>query len=132
MSWPKNEPYRWGELIRTISSVISTLCLIVIAAGLVSASVYTLNIVHVLEHNHGTIGSLLNDGEKALESAHNLLQSSQLDPIMVDFHNLVSAMLQLSEEMAAMDMESMLQESEAWRNMSSSTMVKMAKAVLEL
>tara|TARA_B110000091_G_C13369105_1_gene291454 strand:- start:38 stop:436 length:399 start_codon:yes stop_codon:yes gene_type:complete len=132
MSWPVKNATPCEEQIRTISAVISAICLVVIAVGLVSAGVYTVNVVHTLEHNHGNLGSMMNDGKEALKSAHNLLQSNQLNPMMDDFHNLVSTMTRLSEEMAAMDINRMLHESETWRNMSSGAMIKMAKAVLEL
>ena len=52
MSWPVKNATPCEEQIRTISSVISAICLVVIAVGLVSAGVYTVNIVHTLEHNH--------------------------------------------------------------------------------
>ena len=132
MSWPVKNATPCAEQIRTISSVITAICLVVITVGLVSAGVKTVNIVHKLEHNHGNLGSLMNDGKEALQSAHNLLQSNQLNPMLDDFHNLVSTMTQLSEEMATMDINRMLHESETWRNMSSSAVIKMAKVFLEL
>jgi len=132
MSWPDKSTITWQEQVRTIASIVSALCLIVITVAIVSASVYTVHIVSSIEQNHSNLGSMVNDGKEALQSANHFLQASQMNPLMEDFHNLIGVMGQLAKSIDKIEVQRVLGESEAWRNMSSHAMVKIAKSILEL
>jgi len=132
MSWPNKPVITWQEQVRTVASVLSALCLVAITVAIVSAGVYTVNVVSSLEENHSNLGSMVSDGKEALQSANHFLQASQMNPLLQDFHNLIEVMDQLSKSINNIEVKRVLGESEAWRNMSSHAMVKLAKSILEL
>lgn len=132
MSWPTKPSVTWQEQLRTISSVISAVCLVAITIALVSVGVYTVNIVTSLEENHSNLGSIVEDGKHMMTSANHFLQASQMNPLLQDFHNLIEVMAQLAKSIETIEVRKVLDESEAWRNMSTHAMVKIAKSILEL
>lgn len=132
MSWPTKPSVTWQEQLRTISSVISAVCLVAITIALVSVGVYTVNIVTSLEENHSNLGSIVEDGKHMMTSANHFLQASQMNPLLQDFHNLIEVMAQLAQSIETIEVRKVLDESEAWRNMSTHAMVKIAKSILEL
>ena len=132
MSWPNKPVITWQEQVRTVASVLSALCLVAITVAIVSAGVYTVHVVSSLEENHSNLGSMVSDGKEALQSANHFLQASQMNPLLQDFHNLIEVMGQLSKSIDNIEVQRVLGESEAWRNMSSNAMVKLAKSILEL
>lgn len=133
MSWSSKPPsITWQEQVRTISTVIAAYCLVTITIALVTAGVYTVNIVSSLEENHSSLGSMVSDAKQSLESANHFLKSSQMNPLLQDFHNLIGVMSQLAASIDKIHVEQVLDESEAWRNMSTHALVKIAKTILEL
>ena len=132
MSWPNKSIITWQEQVRTVAAVVSAVCLVAITVAIVSASVYTVHVVTSIEENHSNLGSMVNDGKEALQSANHFLQASQMNPLMEDFHNLVGVMGQLAKSIDSIEVQRVLGESEAWRNMSSHAMIKLAKTILEL
>jgi len=132
MSWPTKPSVTWQEQLRTISSVISAVCLVAITIALVSVGVYTVNIVTSLEENHSNLGSIVEDGKHMMTSANHFLQASQMNPLLQDFHNLIEVMAQLAKSIETIEVRKVLDESEAWRNMSTHAMVNIAKSILEL
>ena len=91
-----------------------------------------MNIVSSLEENHSSLGSMVSDAKQSLESANHFLKSSQMNPLLQDFHNLIGVMSQLAASIDKIHVEQVLDESEAWRNMSTHALVKIAKTILEL
>jgi hypothetical protein len=85
-----------------------------------------------LEENHSNFGSMMNDGKHIMTSANHFLQASQMNPLLQDFHNLIEVMAQLAKSIDKIEVERVLGESEAWRNMSTNAMTKIAKSILEL
>jgi len=132
MPWPEKPTITWQEQVRTASAIVSALCLVAITVAIVSAGVYTVHIVTSLEENHSNLGSMMSDGKEALQSANHFLQASQMNPLLQDFHNLIEVMGQLAGSIDKIEVERILGESEAWRNMSTNAMVKIAKSILEL
>mgnify|MGYP006139910289 CR=1 FL=1 len=132
MPWPEASRVTWQEQVRTISTVVSALCLVAITIAIVSAGVYTVHVVTSLETNHNNLGSMMSDGKEALQSANHFLQGSQMNPLLQDFHNLIEVMAQLAKSIEQIEIQKVLGESEAWRNMSSHAMVKIARSILEL
>ena len=100
--------------------------------AMISAGVYTVNVVSQLEKNPSEIGDIVQNSKEAIHSANLLLKSSQMNPLMEDFHNLIGVMSQLATSIDDMRVQQILSESVAWRNMSSQAMVKFAKTILEL
>ena len=99
---------------------------------MVSAGIYTVNVVSQIQNDPSEIGDIVQNSKEALQSANHLLQSSQMDPLLNDFHNLIGVMSQLATSINEMQVRQVLSEAEAWRNMSSHAMVKLAKTILEL
>lgn len=132
MPWPEKSTITCWEKVRTFSAAVSMVCLVAIAVALISAGVYTVHVVTSLEENHNNLGSMMSDGKEALQSANHFLQASQMNPLLQDFHNLIEVMAQLAKSIDKIEVERVLGESEAWRNMSTNAMVKIAKSILEL
>jgi len=132
MTWPEKRSVSWQEMIRTISSLVSAICLLTMTVAMISAGVYTVNVVSQLEKNPSEIGDIVQNSKEAIHSANLLLKSSQMNPLMEDFHNLIGVMSQLATSIDDMRVQQILSESVAWRNMSSQAMVKFAKTILEL
>ena len=132
MPWPEKPRITWQEQLRTISTVVSALCLVAITIAIASAGVYIVHIVTSIEEKHSNLGSMMSDGKEALQSANHFLQGSQMNPLMQDFHNLIEVMAQLAKSIDKIEVQKVLGESEAWRNMSSHAMVKIAKSILGL
>lgn len=132
MPWPDKSTITCWEKVRTVSAAVSMVCLVAIIVAIVSASVYTVHIVTSLEENHNNLGSIVSDAKEALQSANHFLQASQMNPLLQDFHNLIEVMAQLAKSIDKIEVQRVLGESEAWRNMSTNAMVKIAKSILEL
>lgn len=132
MSWPEKSSVTWQEQVRTISSVISAVCLLVLTVAIISAGVYTVNVVSSLEEHPNNLAAMMQNGKEAIESANHFLKSSQMDPLLRDFHNLIGVMSQLSDSMNELHVKEVLNEAENWRNMSNHAMVKLAKTILEM
>jgi len=131
MAWPAKSSVSWQEQIRTISSVISALCLLTLTVAVVSAGVYTVNIVSSIQQNPGDLGAMVQNGREAIESANDLLKSEQLDPLLQDFHNLIGVMQQLAHSIDELRVQEVLSEAETWRNMSQHALVHLANSILQ-
>ena len=132
MPWPDKPTITCWEKVRTISTAVSMVCLVAITIAIASACIYTVHTVISLEENHSNLGSMMNDGKHIMTSANHFLQASQMNPLLQDFHNLIEVMAQLAKSIDKIEVKRVLGESEAWRNMSSHAMVKIAKSILEL
>lgn len=131
MAWPAKSSVSWQEQIRTVSSVISALCLLTLTVAVVSAGVYTVNIVSSIQQNPGDLGAMVQNGREAIESANDLLKSEQLDPLLQDFHNLIGVMQQLAHSIDELRVQEVLSEAETWRNMSQHALVHLANSILQ-
>tara|TARA_B100001059_G_scaffold220480_1_gene242546 strand:+ start:149 stop:568 length:420 start_codon:yes stop_codon:yes gene_type:complete len=131
MPWPDKASVTWQEQVRTMSAVVSAICLLTMTVAMVSAGVYTVNVVSNIEHHHGYLTSVMKNSKETLSSAHDLLQSDRMTPLMDDFHNLVGVMSALATSLDQLRVQEVLQEAENWRNMSNHAMVKLAKTILE-
>lgn len=132
MSWPTKAPVTWHEQVRTVSSVVSALCLLTLTVAIISAGVYTVNVVSTFEQHPNNLNSMMQNGKEAIESANHFLKSSQMDPLLRDFHDLIGVMSNLAGAIDELQVQKVLNEAEIWRNMSNHAMVKLAKTVLEL
>lgn len=131
MAWPAKSSVSWQEQIRTVSSVISALCLLTLTVAVVSAGVYTVNVVSSIQQNPGDLGAMVQNGREAIESANDLLKSEQLDPLLQDFHNLIGVMQQLANSIDELRVQEVLSEAETWRNMSQHALVHLANSILQ-
>jgi len=132
MPWPDKPTITCQEEVRTCSAIISAVCLTAITIAVVSVSVYMVNVVTSFEEKHSNLGSMMSDGKEAIQSANHFLRGSQMNPLLQDFHNLIEVMARLAESIDKIEVQKVLGESEAWRNMSSHAMVKIARSILEL
>lgn len=131
MPWPDKTAVTWQEQVRTISAVISAICLLTMTVGMISAGVYTVNVVSNIEHHHGYMGEMMQSSRETLASAHEFIKSDHVAPLMEDFHNLIGVMSKLAHSIDQLHVQDVLQEAENWRNMSNHAMVKLAKTILE-
>lgn len=132
MSWPIKTPVTWHEQVRTVSSVVSALCLLTLTVAIISAGVYTVNVVSTFEQHPNNLNAMMQNGKEAIESANHFLRSSQMDPLLQDFHDLIGVMSNLAGAIDELRVREVLNEAENWRNMSNHAMVKLAKTILEL
>jgi len=132
MPWSDKPTITCWERVRTVSAAVSMVCLVAITIAIASAGIYTMHVVTSLEENHSNLGSMMSDGKHMMTSANHFLQASQMNPLLQDFHNLIEVMAQLAKSIDKIEVQRVLGESEAWRNMSSHAMVKIAKSILEL
>jgi len=125
----------WQEQLRTISSVITAFCLVFISVSLITTGVY---VVRTLSYAHETyhpeqLGSMLSDIGDTVSTIHkttHLLGSGNMQPLIADFHSLIVNLQQLGVMLEKLHVDKILQESEKWRNMSTTAMIGLAKSFL--
>jgi len=132
MSWPTKSSITWQEQVRTISSVVSAVCLLVLTVATVSAGIYAVNIATEIQQHPGNLGAIVQNSKDAIESANHFLKSNQMEPMLQDFHNLIGVMSKLAGSIEELRVREVLNEAETWRNMSHHAVVHLAKSLLDL
>tara|TARA_B100000795_G_scaffold97757_1_gene71720 strand:+ start:662 stop:1060 length:399 start_codon:yes stop_codon:yes gene_type:complete len=123
----------WQEQLRTISSVITAVCLLFISISIVTTGVYLVHsISYVQETYHPekltSMISNIGDTISTIHKTTHLLGSGNMKPLIDDFHNLIVVVQQLGSTLEKLHIDEVLKESESWRNMSTKAIVGMAKS----
>lgn len=112
------------DVIRTVASVVTAVCLLCITIGLFVAGAYTANTVSRLQSTYHPerLGSILTEASDTVHTIHettSMLKSSQNhEDIMKDFHLLVLSLQDLVAALPSLHVDQVLQESSSWRDMS--------------
>tara|TARA_B100000795_G_scaffold215712_1_gene169567 strand:+ start:1373 stop:1774 length:402 start_codon:yes stop_codon:yes gene_type:complete len=123
----------WQEQLRTISSVITAVCLVFISVSIITTGVYLVHsISYVQETYHPEqLTSMISDIGDTVSTIHkttHLLGSGNMKPLVDDFHNLIVVVQKLGSALEKLHIDKVLKESELWRNMSTKAIVGMAKS----
>ena len=123
----------WQEQLRTISSVITAVCLVFISVSIITTGVYLVHsISYVQETYHPEkLTSMISDIGDTVSTIHkttHLLGSGNMKPLVDDFHNLIVVAQKLGSALEKLHIDKVLKESELWRNMSTKAIVGMAKS----
>lgn len=124
----------WQEQLRTISSVITAVCLVFISVSIITTGVYLVHsISYVQETYHPEkLTSMISDIGDTVSTIHkttHLLGSGNMKPLVDDFHNLIVVAQKLGSALEKLHIDKVLKESELWRNMSTKAIVGMAKSL---
>lgn len=133
MNWNKELP--WQENLRTFTSVVSAVCLVIITVAIVTTGVYTINTINSLDSHPSNLKSMLTDARETVANIHSttkLLKAGHMEHVLTDFHNLIDSVNHLSTSLDKLHIKQVLRESSAWRNMSTHTLHSIAKSILEL
>jgi|TARA_B110001452_G_C14947062_1_gene331256 uncharacterized protein YoxC len=124
-------------MVRTLSAVVTAICLLTITIGFIVAGTWTIRSVHTLQSTYHPerLASMLETVEKTMDSVHQtsfILKSGKSVPIMDDIHRLVDSLESMSKILREMPVEHMVLESEAWRHVGSNLLDSVKKVVNEL
>jgi len=124
----------WQELLRTISSVITAVCLLFISISIVTTGVYIVRSVSYAQeaYHPEKLTSMISDISDTVSTIHkttHLLGSGNMKPLVDDFHNLIVVVQKLGTALEKLHIDKVLQESESWRNMSTKAIIGMAKSL---
>ena len=125
----------WPEQIRTISSVITAICLLFISISIITTGVYIVGTVTELKNKNSTklMSSMISDIGDTVHTIHkttHMLGTSNMKPLLSDFHQLIMVVKDLSLSLKELHVDEILQESEIWRNMSTKAIISIAKTLL--
>lgn len=125
------------DTVRTIASVVSAVCLVIIATTLIVAGAYTANTVNTLQSTYHPerLASMLSDASDTMGTIHattSMLKSSNGDVSLMDeYHKFMHALTQLSSSIRELHVDQVLQESNSWRDMSTHFMSALKKTLDE-
>lgn len=136
MPWPpKIVGVSWQENVRTVGSVISTLCILIMCIAAITTSVYAINTVNTLQASYSPLQleSMLRNVADTIDTVHSttvMLKSGKMQPVLGDVHRLILSLEQMSVALETLRVHDIIHESVAWRNMSVSALVGLAKSFL--
>lgn len=127
----------WQEQVRTVSSLISALCLLLITISIVTLGISLIHTVATIQETYhpDKISTMIDDISNVVSTLHKTtlhLGSSQMQPVVSDFHNLIEGIGSLSTSLQQLQVGKMLVESQKWRNMSTHAIIGIAKSLIEL
>lgn len=122
------------EKLRTITSVITAICLTFIIVSIITTGVYIVRSVSYAQETYHPekLTSMISDIGDTVSTIHkttHLLGSGNMKPLIDDFHNLIVVVQKLGTALEKLQIEKVLKESESWRNMSTKAIVGMAKSL---
>jgi len=124
----------WQEQLRTISSVLTAICLVFISVSIITTGVYIVRSVSYAQKafHPKQLTSMISDIGDTVSTIHkttHLLGSGNMKPLVDDFHNLIVVVQKLGIGLENLHIDKVLKESESWRNMSTKALVGMAQAL---
>ncbi len=132
----RSEPVRNRfDTIRTISSVISAVCLLVLTISLMVAGSYTVTTVNKLQSTYHPerLASLISDASDTMSIIHkttSMLKSSRGEiTIFDDVGKLIKSVEDLSQALQALQINHVIDESQAWRHMSENVLLKLKQTL---
>ena len=125
------------ETLRTVSQVVSAVCLLILTIGFIVAGSWTVNTIHTLEttYHPEKLKNAMESIEDTLDTVHKstfILKSGKPISVMDDIHSLVVSLEKVSTALQKIPIERMVTESESWRTMSSSIVSTLKKTINEL
>lgn len=125
------------EVIRTISSVVTAICLMVIMIEMLIAGVYANKTIH---HLHSTyhpeqLASIVGNATDILQTLHkttHTFQEGEKIPIFDELDKIANGMQMLAGAIQHLQIETIIQEASAWRNMSKQAVINLKKTLGEL
>lgn len=112
------------DVIRTVASVVTALCLLTLTIGFFVAGAYTASAVTHLQSTYHPerLGSIISDAQDTIHTIHqttNMLKSTRgQDTLLQDLHTLVLSLQDLSKGITDLHVDQVLKESTSWRDMS--------------
>jgi len=127
----------WQEKLRTISSVVTAICLLFISVSIITTGVYVVHSVSYAQQglkafHPELMSSMISDIGDTVSTIHkttHLLGSENMKPLVDDFHKLIVVVQNLGTALEKLHIDKVLKESESWRNMSTKAIVGMAKSL---
>lgn len=123
--YSSKEPLRTRfDGVRTVASVVTAVCLLVIVIFFAVGGAYTVQTVHHLQSTYHPekLGMMIADASDAIHTIHSttsMLKSSRGEiTIMDDLNRLVTTLEDLSTSLKALKVDKVLKESSSWRSMS--------------
>ena len=125
------------EVIRTISGVVTAICLMVIMIEMLIAGVYATKTIH---HLHSTyhpeqLASIIGNTTDILQTLHkttHTFQENEKIPIFDELDRIANGMQMLAGAIQHLQIETMIQEASAWRNMSKQAVINLKKTLGDL
>lgn len=124
---PKEPVVTRFDIIRTVSMVITAVCLLFISITMIVAGAYTVSTVtHIQNTYHPErLSSMLSDASDAIHTIHSttsMLQSSEhgTPNIMEHVAKLIETVEDLSTALKTLHVDNILLESTQWRDMATS------------
>jgi|MDSY01.1.fsa_nt_gb hypothetical protein len=123
------------DVVRTVASVVTALCLLSLTIGFFVAGAYTANTVSTLQSTYHPerLGSILSDASDTIQTIHqttNMLKSSKGDVTLVqDLHALIRSVQDLAAAIPELHINQVLKESTSWRDMSTHLMDGLKKTL---
>lgn len=125
MYWQGKDAVRTRfDVIRTIASVVTAVCLFALTIGFFAAGAYTVNTVSQLQSTYHPerLGSIISDASDTMKTIHQtttMLKSSRGDvDLLKEFHEMIVTVKDLASSLKELHAEQFLQESSSWRDMS--------------
>jgi len=136
----------WGrcELLRTIATVVTAICLLLLTLGTMVAGTWVIRRVDIIEttYHPERIAVLLDNAEKTMGLAtdtavrvHNAtfkLKSGHPVNMLEDVHRLIVTLEDISKTLRNLPVEHVVSESELWRQMGTNLVESVKKTVKEL
>lgn len=123
--YTSKEPVRTRfDAVRTVASVVTAVCLVVIVVFFAVGGAYTIQTVNHLQSTYHPekLGAIISDASDAIHTIHSttsLLKSSRgQGTIMEDLNRLIGSLEDLSSSLNQLHVEKVLNESSSWREMS--------------
>jgi uncharacterized protein YoxC len=137
MSTSKQVSNQAFETIRTISSVVTAVCLIVITIEMLVAGVYATKTIHHLRSTYHPeqLASIVGNATDILQTLHkttHTLQEGEKIPMFDELDRIADGMQMLANALNHLNIKTIIQEASAWRNMSKQVVTNLKKTLGEL
>jgi hypothetical protein len=125
------------ELVRTISSVVTAICLIVITVEMMVAGVYATKAIQNLHSTYHPekLGSIIGDASDIIQTLHkttHTLKSGHKIAIFDEIDKLAVGIQMLSNSLDNVNIDNAVAEAVAWRNMSVQAVLKLKNTFINL
>ncbi len=124
--WTPKEPVKTRfDVIRTVSSVITAVSLLVMVISMFVAGAYTVTTVSKLQSTYHPerLANIIGDASETMHTIHQtttMLKSGRHGETMLDdVHRLIHAVESLSTALQHLQVQQLLTESSSWRTMTS-------------
>ena len=127
------------DTIRTVSMVITAVCLLFISISMIVAGAYTITTVNHIQNTYHPeqLTSMLSDASDAIHTIHSttsMLKSSEhgTPTVMEHVAKLIATVEDLSAALKTLHVDNILSESTHWRDMATSMLKGLKQGLPEL